>query len=87
MFNINGPGFAGLYAGDLIKFRDSRDPDLCHDATVLRLLVFADHVQVRYTSSGYTVDAHNFVRVVRRGKRHLEADRELDSFNACHPAD
>jgi hypothetical protein len=70
MFNVNGPGFAGLYAGDTIAFWTNYR---MYTATVLPLLVFADHVQVRYGACGYTVDASNFVRLVRRGKRHIAA--------------
>jgi hypothetical protein len=84
MLNINGPGFAGLCANDTVEFRTRNGVT---QARVLPLLVFADHVQVRLTSFGYTVDATNFMRLVRRGKRHLEADLELESFNSCHPAD
>jgi hypothetical protein len=88
-FNVNGPGFAGLYAGDTVLFTVGARGREYSDFTapVLRMLVFADHVQVRYASFGCRVDAHNFVRLVRRGKRHIAADRDLAAFNACHPAD
>jgi hypothetical protein len=76
MLNANGPGFAGLYAGDTVQFfvRGTFEKRTLHAASVLPLLVFADHVQVRYGACGYTVDASNFVRLVRRGKRHIAAD-------------
>ncbi len=73
MLNANGPGFAGLYAGDIVEFRVPSDAP--RTASVLPLLVFADHVQVKYGSFGHTVDASNFVRLVRRGKRHIAADK------------
>jgi len=94
MINANGPGFAGLYAGDVVEFtvatiaereigavwHPSRRRTVLGTATrraaVLPLLVFQDHVQVKYTSCGYTVNASNFVRLVRRGKRHMAADRQ-----------
>jgi len=79
MLNANGPGFAGLYAGDVVEFVSNQygiGGDRKVRAAVLPLLVFADHVQVRHTPFGFTVDASNFVRLVRRGKRHIEADRQ-----------
>jgi len=81
MINANGPGFEGLYAGDTVRFSITiRGRTWEGNAPVLPLLVFDDHVQVRYGSFGYTVDASNFVRLVRRGKRHIEADaRESQS--------
>ena len=83
MINANGPGFEGLYAGDTVEFTVPKYHAMCGGkkrAAVLPLLVFDDHVQVRYGSFGYTVDASNFVRLVRRGKRHIEADaRESQS--------
>jgi|GEM_PF-3214195 len=72
----NGPGFAGLYAGDVVEFAPACGRDT-RTASVLPLLVFADHVQVRYGACGYTVNAANFVRLVRRGKRHMQADARL----------
>ena len=80
MINANGPGFAGLYAGDVVEFNVERGDanDRYVTATVLPLLVFTDHVQVRYGACGYTVDASNFVRLVRRGKRHIAADTCAD---------
>jgi len=84
MLNANGPGFAGLYAGDVVEFRVRNlgmprpDATLTLRAAVLPLLVFPDHVQVKYTSFGYTVNASNFVRLVRRGKRHNLADALQD---------
>jgi len=73
MLNANGPGFQGLYAGDSVEFFTSHHK--IARASVLPLLVFADHVQVKFTPCGYTVNADNFIRLVRRGKRHIEADR------------
>jgi hypothetical protein len=86
MLNVNGPGFAGLFAGDIVEWQPHRW-EYTHRRTVLPLLVFADHVQVRFGSFGATVDAANFVRLIRRGKRHIAADRELADFYAVHPAD
>lgn len=87
MLNANGPGFAGLYAGDVVRFyadpargASCRTTLRTETATVLKLLVFADHVQVNATSFGYTVDASNFVRLVRRGKRHIAADKARTGF-------
>ena len=89
MINANGPGFAGLYAGDVVEFTvpavRSRGGmqhlvPMLKRAGVLPLLVFADHVQVKHTPHGYTVDASNFVRLVRRGRRHMEADRRVALF-------
>lgn len=80
MIGFNGPGFAGLYAGDLVEFQPARW-ESTHVASVLPLLVFEDHVQVRFGSFDCTVNASNFVRLVRRGRRHMLADR-----NAGYPA-
>lgn len=82
MLNANGPGFSGLYAGDSVEFRTAGGPGIpggviTRTARVLQLLVFHDHVQVDFGSCGYTVNESNFVRLVRRGKRHILADREL----------
>lgn len=82
MFNVNGPGFQGLYSGDSVEFRTGAMGTAREDvrlvatrtARILPLLVFADHVQVAYGPCGYTVDASNFVRLVRRGRRHIQAD-------------
>jgi len=84
MINANGPGFAGLYAGDVVEFsvwrevgaivHPSRRREERHTAAVLPLLVFPDHVNVRFTPHGYVVNASNFVRLVRRGRRHILAD-------------
>jgi hypothetical protein len=54
-------------------------------ASVLPLLVFADHVQVKYGPCGYTVDASNFVRLVRRGPRHMAADSKVERAMAPYP--
>lgn len=62
-----------LYAGDVVEWQP-RNWESTHRCTVLPLLVFTDHVQVRFGSFGATVDASNFVRLVRRGKRHMAAD-------------
>jgi hypothetical protein len=43
-------------------------------ARVLTLLVFADHVQVAYGHFGTTVNADNFVRRVRRGRRAIQLE-------------
>jgi hypothetical protein len=86
MLNVNGPGFAGLFAGDIVEWQP-RQWEQTHRCKVLPMLVFADHVQVRFGSFGATVDSSNFVRLVRRGKRHIAADLELADFYACHPAD
>jgi hypothetical protein len=86
MLNANGPGFAGLYAGDVVEYHGRRSNGFgrCR-ATVLPLLVFADHVQVRYGNFGYTVDASNFVRLVRRGKRHMAGDSKVARAMAPYP--
>lgn len=83
IFAPNGPGFKGLYAGDVVSFIEWRgtshgaQESFERTAAVLPLLVFADHVQVRYGPCGYTVDDRNFVRLVRRGKRHTAAVRAV----------
>ena len=82
MFAPNGPGFRNLYAGDTVEFLANYDAKAnafreTRTARVLQLLIFADHVQVAYGPCGYTVDATNFVRLVRRGKRHIAADKLL----------
>jgi hypothetical protein len=85
MLNANGPGFAGLYAGDVVEFRTGAIGTAREDlrlvavrrAGVLPLLVFTNHVCVRYGSCGYPVNASNFIRLVRRGKRHMAADKAL----------
>jgi hypothetical protein len=79
MFNYNGPGFKGLFAGDVVEFHTAGRVRKLR-AAVLPLLVFDTHVQVRYTPHGYTVDASNFVRLVRRGKRHIAADKKADEL-------
>lgn len=96
MFNANGPGFAGLYAGDIVRFYadpargiSCRTSLRTETARVISLLVFDTHVQVARGPHGYTVDASNFVRLVRRGKRHIaadkaEAERERNAYaQAC----
>jgi hypothetical protein len=82
MLNANGPGFAGLYAGDVVEFWHLRGAPHAklHRAGVPGYLVFERHVQVRHGPYGYTVDAANFVRLVRRGKRHIAADKERTGF-------
>lgn len=82
MLNANGPGFAGLYAGDSVLFRvyGQGKAFVIRCAPVLPLLVFSDHVQVRRSNFGYTVDASNFVRLARRGKRHIAADKARTGF-------
>jgi hypothetical protein len=75
MLNANGPGFRNLYSGDSVQFRGPGTESTLRTARVLPLLVFEDHVQVDYGACGYTVNAYNFVRLVRRGKRHIAADR------------
>jgi len=93
MLNANGPGFAGLYAGDVVEFMTVVGGGVIPEftkrrAAVLPLLVFPDHVQVKYTSFGYTVDASNFVRLVRRGKRHISADtHDATLCEACTPSE
>lgn len=87
MLNVNGPGFAGLYAGDVVRFyvTDGRGNGASlgvRTARVLNLLVFADHVQVNYAPCGYTVDARNFCELVRRGKRHIAADKAANPRSA-----
>lgn len=81
MLNANGPGFRGLYAGDSIEFvapvSNGNGIRRTIKARVLQLLVFSDHVQVDYGTCGYTVSADNFVRLVRRGKRHMAVDRQI----------
>ncbi len=81
MLNANGPGFAGLYAGDTVLFKVGAKGREYSDftAAVLPLLVFTDHVQVKYGPCGHTVNADNFVRLVRRGKRHIAADKARDN--------
>jgi hypothetical protein len=74
MLNVNGPGFEGLYAGDTVRFIGRGE---LRNARVLPLLVFADHVQVAFGPHGYTVDECNFLRLVRRGKRHMAADARI----------
>lgn len=83
MLNANGPGFAGLYAGDTVRFVSNQygiGGDREVNATVLPYLVFEDHVQVKHTPFGFGVDARNFVRLVRRGKRHIAADKALRDY-------
>lgn len=94
MLYANGPGFQGLYAGDSVRFSITiRGKTWEGNASVLPLLVFDDHVQVRYGACGYTVDASNFVRLVRRGRRHVAADKERTGFytkryvDQCSPED
>lgn len=60
-------------AGDSIRFLayagrglDGRAEYRERSAAVLPLLVFPDHVQVKFTPCGYTVDASNFIRLNRR---------------------
>ena len=55
--------FKNLNAGDSVRFT-YRDGE--RTAPVLRMLTFPDHVVVKFGSCGHVVDAHNFVRVVRR---------------------
>lgn len=60
------------HAGDSVRFTyrsgyHSEPREV--SAAVLRYLIFPDHVQVRFTPCGYTVDASNFVRLVRRSTR------------------
>jgi len=90
----NGPGFAGLYAGDVVEFTRPVPSHLrgvipgkqLLRASVLPLLVFADHVLVKHGPHGAIVDASNFVRLVRRGKRHMAAQRaQLASWGVCKP--
>lgn len=45
--------------------------------TTLYQLVFDSHVVVRRGKFGTVVDASNFARLVRRGKRHIAADKEM----------
>ena len=90
MLYVNGPGFAGLYAGDSVEFLVSlgaaRNPVRTNKtARVIPLLVFADHVQVSYGPNGHTVDASNFVRLVRRGRRHIQADGVRETLAAIDP--
>ena len=88
MLNANGPGFAGLYAGDVVQFIDTSARwalSTVRTASVLPLLVFADHVQVKYGPFGHAVDASNFVRLVRRGKRHMAADSLVERAMAPYP--
>ena len=95
MLNANGPGFAGLYAGDVVEFtvpivRTRRGMQhflyAIERAAVQPLLVFADHVVIvrKGAKGGYTVNASNFVRLVRRGKRHIAADRQDAGSLVCH---
>lgn len=90
VFAPNGPGFQNLYAGDTVEFM-YRTGELgnreLRRARVLQLLVFHDHVQVDFGSCGYTVNESNFVRLVRRGKRHIAADKqERARYLSCCPA-
>lgn len=68
---LNGPGFKGLSAGDLVEFRTAGRPGdgVLRTARVLKLLVFADHVVVNHTSCGWVVNAQNYVRTVRTHQR------------------
>lgn len=81
VFAPNGPGFRNLYSGDSVEFlvrlggHGKNTMRTTRTARVLPLLVFPDHVQVNYGTCGYTVNASNFVRLVRRGKRHMAADK------------
>ncbi len=88
MLNANGPGFAGLYAGDTVLFKVGAKGREYSDftAAVLPLLVFTDHVQVKYGPCGHTVNADNFVRLVRRGKRHIAADKAAAAAHIGHVA-
>lgn len=79
MLNANGPGFAGLYAGDTVHFIDPRPRPAFTgvgyiSARVLPLLVFADHVLVKYGRTTSVVSADNFIRLARRGKLHMAVD-------------
>jgi hypothetical protein len=86
MLNANGPGFKGLYAGDTVRYR-LLGPDGWEErnARVLDLLVFDDHVQVAHAWCGFTVDARNYVRLVRRGRRHIAADAHVAAEMAKFP--
>jgi hypothetical protein len=80
MLNANGPGFENLCAGDSVRFVAQtgiglRGPEYTErTARVLPLLVFTDHVQVAYGPHGHTVNASNFVRRVRRGRRAIQLE-------------
>lgn len=67
------PTFEGLRAGDTVEFW--RREGLAYGAApvktrakVLRYLTFSDHVQVAHGPFGATVNANNFIRLVRRAK-------------------
>ena len=63
---MHGATFQDLHAGDVVRFR-WRETE--RTAAVLPLLVFDDHVIVRLGPCGYMVNAVNFVRLVRRGRK------------------
>lgn len=70
------PNGAHVRAGDQVEYwRRSGLPygasPVKTKATVLRMLVFDDHVQVKHGPFGDTVDASNFIRLTRKGNEVL----------------
>lgn len=64
---------AHVSAGDQVEFWSSEGgygdrKKVRRKGTVMRYLVFDDHVQVKKGSFGVTVDDSNFIRVTRRGR-------------------
>jgi hypothetical protein len=59
------PSFQDLNAGDVVAFVYRGE---VRTAPVLRYLTFPDHVVVRFTPCGHTVDSNNFLRRVRRAR-------------------
>ena len=55
-----------VQAGDVLRYIDGRGET--RTGAVLRYLTFPDHVVVSGRWCGDTVDARNFVRLVRRGR-------------------
>lgn len=58
-------GYKDLKPGDSVRFK-YRDEE--HSAAVLPMLVFDDHVVVRFGACGHVVDDSNFIRIIRRKK-------------------
>lgn len=55
--------FQGIRGGDSVRFT-YRGTE--RSAAAIPLLLFPDHVVVRFGPCGHVVDAQNFVRIVRR---------------------